>query len=588
MSPTANFRVDPRLASILGESYRSSEHALKELVDNAWDAESTEVRISLPGILTDAPIVIVDNGSGMKPGEVRGEYLNIANPRWTRKGDRTPNRNRLVKGRRGVGKFAGLILAGRMVLDTTAQGTTSTIEIDKEVLLRDAKDLEQVPLPFSIADAEADKHGTRIVLSRLNPQLNLPQPDRLKQVLAQDYGRETDFTIFVNEERVFAFDVPGTTFECQVVLPNGHTAKATYTISDKPLPAKQAGVVLRQGGKSIGMAHLFGLENVDELSDRLRRRIVGEVNVPPGAIELTAAGGDVIESDKSFEHLSIELTKHFQESLTQTHTREVNLAKGRWKQQIDRRMVGVPEYRRGIIEQRMNRLISRAYQEGEREERISTLVDLVLDALEHDEYWVVCNELHDATRADVMHLAEALMEFGLCDLAFMGRQGRSRLDFLKSLERLSRNQDTLERQMHKAIEKNLWVFGPQYSLMASNRQLASIAEDCSKFVCAHSSNSRRPDLLLSQDGFQNRLLVEFKRPTHAVGRDDEAQAKKYADWLKDRLQMTVDIVVIGGSLESSLCEEYSGKRTQFSSYAKLIADAQASLDWLLHQLKEMP
>ncbi len=588
MNTTANFKVDPRLASILGDSYTSSEHALKELIDNSWDAEATEVRVTLPTILSDDPIIVEDNGSGMKTAEVRDEYLNIASPRWTRKGEKTPNKNRLVKGRRGVGKFAGLILASRMELEATAFGFTTRVEVDKELLLRDSKDLEQVQLPFSSKEVDSTLHGTRITLSRLNPNLNLPQPDRFKQILARDYGRETDFVILVNGERVFAFDVPGTTFECEVALPNGTTAKVTYTIADKPLPAKHSGVVLRQGGKTIGKAHLFGLEGVDELSDRLRRRIVGEVNVPPDAIELTAAGGNVIESDKSFEHLSGELQKQFHESLTQTHTNEVNLAKGRWKQQMDRRLVSVPEHRRGIIEQRMNRLISRAYQEGEKEERIGTLVDLVLDALEHDEYWAVCNELHDTDRADVMHLADALLEFGLCDLAFMGRQAKSRLDFLKSLDRLARNPDTLEKQMHKAIEKNLWVFGPQYSLMASNQQLATIAEQCGEAVSPHGANKTRPDLLLSQDAFHNRLLVEFKRPNYQVGRDDETQAKKYADWLKSRLQLSVDIVVIGGTTDASLCDEYSGKRTQFSSYAKLVADAQASLDWMIEQLGKKP
>jgi hypothetical protein len=40
MSSHANFRVDPRLTSLLGESYRSTEQALRELVDNAWDADA--------------------------------------------------------------------------------------------------------------------------------------------------------------------------------------------------------------------------------------------------------------------------------------------------------------------------------------------------------------------------------------------------------------------------------------------------------------------------------------------------------------------------------------------------------------------
>ncbi len=42
MSRTAHFRVDPKLAHVLGESYTTSEKALKELVDNAWDANGSQ------------------------------------------------------------------------------------------------------------------------------------------------------------------------------------------------------------------------------------------------------------------------------------------------------------------------------------------------------------------------------------------------------------------------------------------------------------------------------------------------------------------------------------------------------------------
>ena len=183
-------------------------------------------------IADDDPIIVEDNGSGMKTAEVRDEYLNIASPRWTRKGEKTPNKNRLVKGRRGVGKFAGLILASRMELEATAFGFTTRVEVDKELLLRDSKDLEQVQLPFSSKEVDSTLHGTRIILSRLNPNLNLPQPDRFKQILARDYGRETDFVILVNGERVFAFDVPGTTFECEIPETFRHLLPSEPTLGD--------------------------------------------------------------------------------------------------------------------------------------------------------------------------------------------------------------------------------------------------------------------------------------------------------------------------------------------------------------------
>ena len=76
MQKSAHFRVDPKLAHVLGESYTTSEKALKELVDNVWDAEATEVHVTVPNILTDSPIIVQNNGSGMKTTEFEAEYQN--------------------------------------------------------------------------------------------------------------------------------------------------------------------------------------------------------------------------------------------------------------------------------------------------------------------------------------------------------------------------------------------------------------------------------------------------------------------------------------------------------------------------------
>lgn len=169
---SANFCVDSRLAAILGENYTSSERALRELVDNTWDAEAKVVNITLPGILSALPIVVTDDGSGMKELELRSEYLNIANPRYSRKGEKTPNLQRTVKGRRGIGKFAGLILAGQMDVDTKSHGTRTRLVISKTTLLNAEKDIEQVPLPIEVKSCRPNDHGTTITLSSLNQNLN--------------------------------------------------------------------------------------------------------------------------------------------------------------------------------------------------------------------------------------------------------------------------------------------------------------------------------------------------------------------------------------------------------------------------------
>ncbi|MCZ2155069.1 MAG: ATP-binding protein, partial [Bryobacterales bacterium] len=379
MNKPAHFSVDPRVATILGENYSSSERALRELIDNAWDAEARSVRITLPAPMTTDPIIVQDDGNGMKEQELRQEYLNIASPHISRKGDRTPSLNRLVKGRRGVGKFSGLILADVMEVVTRANGTQTRITISKSALLAAGKDIEQVPLPVEAETCEKEQHGTTVILKNLNPRLNFPQADKLREILAYDYGRESGIEIFINGDRVHRHEIQGTKFTKNYTLPDGKTATVSWTVSEKPVAARNAGIVLRAGEKAIGKPHHWGLEHEEQLTDRLRNRVVGEARIEPETIELTAAGGDVIESDKNFEYLSQAIKEDVKASLSEVHTGEVNLAKARWTQLMKRRLEAVPEHRRAIAEDRLEKLISRSYQEGEKEERITILINLVLD-----------------------------------------------------------------------------------------------------------------------------------------------------------------------------------------------------------------
>jgi len=94
------FQVDTRLAKLLSENYRSTERALKELVDNAWDADAPSVNILLPEPMTDRPIIVHDSGSGMTEQELLREYLFIASDRRKRRGELTSVKKRKVKGKK--------------------------------------------------------------------------------------------------------------------------------------------------------------------------------------------------------------------------------------------------------------------------------------------------------------------------------------------------------------------------------------------------------------------------------------------------------------------------------------------------------
>ena len=585
MSNEARFKVDSRLSAILGKDYTSCERALRELVDNSWDAEARRVDITLPMVMTSDPIVIEDDGHGMKEKELRQEYLNVANPRINRKGERTPHLNRLVKGQRGIGKFAGLVLADVMEVKTWAGGEETTLLIDRRELELGDRDIETIPLPISRVNCNADKHGTRVTLRELNPRLSFPHEQKLREVLSYDYGKESGIEICINGNRVANYAVKGESFSKKIILADGRTAELRYTIADKPLPKNKAGLILREENKSIGKPHFWGLENNDQLSQRLRQRVVGEIIVPKNSLELTASGADVIEGDKAVEEISQVVCEEVPANLEKTHAKEFNLAKARWQRDINNRLAQIPEFRRSIVKERVDRLVRRSYKEGENEEKITVLVDLVLDALELDEYWTVCHTIEDSDKSDVFKFAKALNDFGLADLAFVANQAKRRLEFLDGLYDLTRNAETLESQMHEALAQNLWVFGPQYSIMASNVTLKKIVAD---YVGKHYEKEdakHRPDLLLSGGPDGSRLLVEFKRPSIMVDRKAEAQAKEYADTLGNELNISMKILVVGGKVDDGMRQEYMNSNIEFHSYAGIIAQARTNLEWLLKELR---
>lgn len=219
----------------------------------------------------------------------------------------------------------------------------------------------------------------------------------------------------------------------------------------------------------------------------------------------------------------------------------------------------------------------------ESHDRVDIVVDLMLDAMEKDEYWLVCEHLQAARNGDVEAIAAALEEFGIVDLAVIAQQARHRLEFLDSLDALDSDPKTLESQMHFALEKNLWVFGVEFSLMTSNKTLTRTIEEYTGKKFDGKRKNKRPDLFLARDAHGRHLLIEFKRPKDEVGRDAEAQAKKYRDDLTpDFGAMT--IMIIGGNVDVSMSSSYTESDVHFLNYKSLISQARHSLQWLLGEL----
>ena len=208
-----------------------------------------------------------------------------------------------------------------------------------------------------------------------------------------------------------------------------------------------------------------------------------------GAIDLHFT---LSEGSKVFQEVRAYVQTEVKKELKVSHARDMSLQKARLEKQVQLRLQQLPEHRRRFAREALNRILMRFY--GESEERIATIADVTLDAIEHDAYWAVFESINDSSRGDMESFAAALDQFGLVELSTIGTQASRRLQFLDSLEQLAQDPRTLEKDVHKAVERNLWILGRSYATMASNVSLRHvIATYCNEEFTGERA-AKRPDL----------------------------------------------------------------------------------------------
>ncbi|MEZ4847064.1 MAG: ATP-binding protein [Bacteroidia bacterium] len=585
MNLQANFRVDPRLAALLGENYRSTELAIKELIDNSYDADANHVWVNLPEPLTNDPITIRDDGTGMTENEVRNEYLNIASSRVSRKGERTRFKNRLVKGRKGIGKFAGLMVASLMEVNTKTRGKETKLKIWRDELIKAKNDLEQISLPIETDLSDPEESGTEIILKGINQNFTFPNAEKLKRLLVLEYGRIPDFKIYVDGELIDIEDIPGDQYETELHLSNGEVTKVRYTISDGRKPLKQSGIAIRVGGKIVGSPRYFGLDESDEIPHKLLKRIYGEILADTLEADVTADWGSVIENSIILEEITRKLRPILEKSFSEVYDREVTYTKARLKKRIESGLDRLPSYRRAYAQRVLDKILRKFY--GESEARVAAVISVLLDSFEKNDYWMVMQNMEESREGEVDQLTHAFTEFGMLDMAMIGQQSTHRLAILNDLERLIFNQNTSGEQLNQALGNNLWLLGPSHALVSSNSELQEVIKMYigHKFTNGHSKYA--PNLLLLQDFNKGFLLLDLKRTDHELGIQDRRLAKEYKADLQVYLPgRDIDVIVIGGALTPGLVPQKAQADIKFFSYKGLISDARVQQNWLISALEK--
>lgn len=179
--------------------YEQSIELIRELVNNAYDADATRVDVTA----SENELVVADNGEGMDIEGLRqyfsvGSNEKLVNPKSPRFG-----RDRI--GQFGIGKFASLAAASRFELTTQKGNFAASVIFDKAQWIQSGESWK-IPLRF-IEPNRKRGDGTHVRLVDLKRSF---RPEDLEQKIAEGVPiRARDFSVYVNGYRVTARTVTG-------------------------------------------------------------------------------------------------------------------------------------------------------------------------------------------------------------------------------------------------------------------------------------------------------------------------------------------------------------------------------------------
>jgi anti-sigma regulatory factor (Ser/Thr protein kinase) len=168
------FRPRARLLQLLGDQLIGTPRlAVFELVKNAYDADAETVTVTLKGLRTANPTIVVeDDGDGMALSTIRDIWLVPAHDHreLQRKALKRTRLNRLPLGEKGLGRFAVHKLGDHIELVTRAKGQSEcVVNIDwssliEQQFLSDAKVVVRTRKPEVFKGSQT---GTRLTISKL-------------------------------------------------------------------------------------------------------------------------------------------------------------------------------------------------------------------------------------------------------------------------------------------------------------------------------------------------------------------------------------------------------------------------------------
>jgi len=580
--------------------------AIAEYIWNGFDASATIINILFDTneIGTIHNLTIQDNGTGIDFNTLADTFGNFND---SIKRTSFQKSSSTVKGNRGRGRFSFVAFSGRAVWETTYfdKQTEKFLQYDITIS-RNSKDFYD---PQNKVISNALSSGTAVTFSDLFDVTGFSfQTDEFKEFLAREFG----WFLMLNQEREFQIRINGDPInyshiiiDSEVhVLPikgtddNVNVFKITFVrwkekIGDKFyfyfLNSNQQEVfkeLTSFNNNAIGFNHSVYIESryFDKFnsSDGEHSQNLFENTRQNGVFKalMNSLHGLVRNKQKEFVH------GEAANKLIDSYEKTGVIPKFKNNKYDQERRTDLVNVVKSLycIEPKLFQGLNKEQQ------KISIgLINILLDTDEREDIIELIGQIINLTSEDRQHLLSVLKKTTISKIAKTVNLIESRFKIVELLKSLvfDLGKFTTERDhLQKAIEENYWIFGEQYNLVSANEgfdklltaYLRFLNEDNGKGkkkVNSEESN-RRPDVFIarkhgipdnedSQYLMEENLIVELKRPTVEVGKEELRQIEDYLDIIRrdpvfNSMKRFWKFFVIGNTVDDYIKDQYESQK----------------------------
>ena len=283
MSEFIPIQIDKSHLSTIGERlYTQSLDLIRELVANAYDADSKVVKIRV----NDSSITVEDNGLGMDKEGLK-QNLTIGSS-FKRQNPISPRFKRIRIGEFGIGKFAVLSVCDRFEIYTSSSNYSATLIFDRQ----DFEARNDWNIPLIEHEVNGKENGTRISLLNIKKPISMLDIERhLIHVFPLN---DSNFSIYLNDSKLSSKFIPGERFK---IKENTHFGeiRGEVILSSLMLLKEQIGIGIRVKGILI-KRETFNIEANHSLSVK---RLTGEVGAD--FLPITASREEFIKDSTEYQ-----------------------------------------------------------------------------------------------------------------------------------------------------------------------------------------------------------------------------------------------------------------------------------------------